>query len=165
MPENQSVRVSLDTNVLLDLASDVDRVHDFRESLLVKGYKLFVVPRVLRELGWLHLKGTEMQRTQATKALRRLRSWGITPLELTDVDLEIGRRFADTLIFRGSLPAGEQGDGRIIGETSLGNMQVLVTSDRHLLNLDSAELSLELRRADLEPVTIVNSRQLLRAIG
>lgn len=165
MPENQSVRVSLDTNVLLDLASDVERVHDFRESLLVRGHELFVVPRVLRELGWLHLNGTEMQRALATKALRRLRSWGITPLELTDTDLEIGRRFADTLVFRGCLPAGELGDGRIIAETSLGDMQVLATSDKHLLDVDSAELLLELRRADLDPVSVASPRQLLRLLG
>ena len=43
-------RLSLDTNVLFDLADEKDFAHDFREAYQRKGYALVVCPTVVAEL-------------------------------------------------------------------------------------------------------------------
>ena len=64
---------------------------------------------------------------------------------------------------KGWLPEGELNDGLIVAETALANVPVLVTSDRHLLDIDPQHLSACLADSDLPRVEIAHPKDLLAA--
>ncbi len=53
MEASSRKRLSLDTNVLFDLADRKDFAHDFREAYQRKGYALVIPPTVVAELYFL----------------------------------------------------------------------------------------------------------------
>jgi hypothetical protein len=59
---------------------------------------------------------------------------------------------------------GQANDGLILAETSLAGIPLLVTSDKHLLNIDEDALLLAFNEADLAPVHPVHPKNLLRAL-
>lgn len=100
----------------------------------------------------------------AMRALQSLREWGIRPYDLKSVEHGITSEFARRLIERGLLPEGEFNDGVILAETSLGGVPVLVSSDRHLLDISKEALQLEFGAADLNSVSVAHPRLLLKAL-
>ena len=105
----------------------------------------------------------------ATKALANLTTtWGIHLLELRShlrpVARVIGRQFANRLIEAGLLPPAEVNDGIILAETALAEVPLLVTSDKHLLNIAENALLLALNEGDLSSVHPVHPKGLLRAL-
>ncbi len=62
------------------------------------------------------------------------------------------------------LPETERNDGKILAQTSLMGIPVLVTSDKHLLDIDEESLVLAFNEADLFPVHPAHPRRLLKAI-
>ena len=62
------------------------------------------------------------------------------------------------------LPQDEWNDGRILAETSLVEIPLLVTSDEHLLDIDADQLLLAFQEANLLPVRAVHPKRLLRAL-
>lgn len=50
MEVSSQKRLSLDTNVLFDLAEEQDFAHGFREAYQSKGYALLIPPTVVAEL-------------------------------------------------------------------------------------------------------------------
>ena len=56
-------------------------------------------------------------------------------------------------------------DALILAETSVAEIPLLVTSDKHLLDIDEDALVLLFNEADLPPVRIAHPRRLLRALG
>ena len=62
------------------------------------------------------------------------------------------------------IPETEQNDGKILAQTSLAGIPMLVTSDKHLLNIDENALLLAFNEADLAPVHPVHPKNLLRAL-
>jgi len=61
-------------------------------------------------------------------------------------------------------PDDEVNDGLILAETSLAGIPLLVTSDKHLLDVDEDALRLAFNEADLAPVHPVHPKSLLRAL-
>ena len=55
-------------------------------------------------------------------------------------------------------------DGLILAEVPLAEVPLLVTSDKHLLDIDETVLRLAFNDADLFPVSPVHPRRLLRAM-
>jgi len=157
-------RLGLDTNLLLDLAEGRDFAAEFREEFQGLGYELLISPTVAAELNALSLYGGEPQKTLADQALRKLRQWKCQPFPLSDVKLAVADRFAARLSEMGFIPDEEQNDGRILAETSLAEIPLLVTSDKHLLNLEEESLLLVFNEADLLPVNPVHPRRLLKAL-
>src|SRR2546423_12426541 len=119
--------LALDTNLLLDLAAEEDFSHDFREQFSSRGYSLLVPPTVVAELAFFASLKHAPQRQMASVALERLSSWKCQPFPLSSTQLVIAVRFAARLI--------EQNDGKILAQTSLASIPLLVTSDKHLLDL------------------------------
>ncbi|MEI6394368.1 MAG: hypothetical protein WCT12_25085 [Verrucomicrobiota bacterium] len=118
---------------------------------------------------WLiHRNPAHPYRQLATKALRNLPKWGIDLLELKShlqpVAKAIGRKFAERLILAGHLPPTEINDGIILTEAALAEIPVLVTRDKHLLDIDEVDLLVCLQEADLSPVKPLHPRLLWRAI-
>ena len=62
------------------------------------------------------------------------------------------------------LPEDEFNDGLILAETSLAGIPMLVTSDKHLLDIDEDALRLAFNEADLLPVSPLHPKNLLRAL-
>ena len=157
--------LALDTNLLLDLARDQDAAHDFRERFQSAGYKLFAGPSVFEELAYASLHESEPKRSQARKATAHAAQWGIVPFELSSVEKAIAERLVQRLSIRRLLPEEEFNDALILAETSVAAIHLLVTSDKHLLDIDEDALVLLFNEADLTPVRPVHPRRLLRALN
>jgi hypothetical protein len=163
-----SKRLALDANVPLDLAAGLDFAHDFCDDFQERGYQLLLAPTAAEEIWLIHRNASHPQWKLAGKALRELTRWGIGLLELKThlrpVAKSIGRSFAEKLIQAGHLPPEEINDGMILAETALADIPVLVTRDRHLLNIGEVDLLFCLQAADLPPVKAAHPRLLWRAI-
>jgi predicted nucleic acid-binding protein len=144
--------LALDANVLMDLAEEKDFAHEFREQFQHRGYNFFVPPTVLAELDLLSLSGRVPQSDLANLALERLGGWGCHPFALSSTGLVIAQRFSARLLEMHLIPEGEQNDGKILAQASLAEIPMLVTSDKHLLDIDDEALMIAFNEADLSPV-------------
>lgn len=156
--------LALDTNVPLHLAAGREPVVAFHRRFRARGYNLQLPPTVLVELSALRRYGTAEQRALAEAALDGLGGWGLQPFTLPRSSVGPVESFARHLLGEGLLPEGELNDGRLLAETSLGKLPVLVTSDWHLLGLEPAALVLAFHQAGLRPVTVSHPGALLRAL-
>lgn len=154
----------MDTNLLLNLASGKEFAHNFREGFQNAGYALRFSPTVLAELVAAELDGDEREQELARRALDNVVRWRIRPFDLTSVEEGIAEQFARRLLFSGLLPPEELNDALILAETSVAGIPLLVTSDKHLLDIDEEALLLLFNRADLPSVHAVHPGRLLRAL-
>jgi hypothetical protein len=161
----QKKQLSLDANVVLDLAADKDFAHDFREIFQSKGYALVLPPTAVHELHLIFTHGESAAvRELAQTALESLIEWGIRPFDLDSTAEAIGEQFVRGLLRQGLIPETEFNDGLILAETSLEGIPMLVTSDKHLLDIDGDALLLAFNEADLLPVHPVHPKRLLRVL-
>jgi hypothetical protein len=93
-------------------------------------------------LNILSIYGGEPQRTFADQALEGLRAWKCQPFSLSDIKLTIAEQFRRRLSELRLIPDDEWNDGLILAETSLGGIPLLVSSDKHLLDIDEEALLL-----------------------
>jgi len=68
------------------------------------------------------------------------------------------------LLLQRLIPEDEFNDGLILAETSLAAIPLLVTSDRHLLDIDEDALLLAFNEADLPPVHPAHPKRLLQVL-
>jgi len=158
-------QLSLDANVVFDLAEGKDFAHEFREIFQAKGYALVLPPTAAHELHVIFTDGEhEAERELARTALTSLMQWGIRPFDLDSTSEAIGEQFVRGLLELRLIPASEFNDGLILAETSLAGIPLLVTSDKHLLDIDEEALRLAFNEADLLPVHPAHPKNLLRAL-
>ena len=156
--------LALDTNLLLDLAGEEDFAHAFKEEFSRRDYSLFVPPTVVAELAFFAALKDAPQQEIAATALQKIGVWKCQPFTLSSTQLAIALRFAERLMDASLIPETEQNDGKILAQTSLAGIPLLVTSDKHLLNIDEDALLLAFNEADLAPVHPAHPRRLLRAL-
>lgn len=108
--------------------------------------------------------GSAVERELARTALIHLLQWGIRPFDLDSTAEAICGQFVRGLLQQCLLPDDEINDGLILAETSLAKIPLLVTSDKHLLDMDENALVLASNEADLLPVHPVHPKNLLRAL-
>ena len=156
--------LALDTNLLLDLAGEKDFAHEFREEFSSRGYSLLVPPTVVAELAFFASLEAAPQQEIANMALQRIGVWKCQPFALSSTQLAIAVRFAARLMEFALIPETEQNDGKILAQTSLAGIPMLVTSDKHLLDIDEDALLLAFNEADLSPVHSVHPKRLLRVL-
>jgi hypothetical protein len=164
MAANTKKSLALDANLLLDLAEGNDFAHDFREEFIGRGYSLVVPPTVLAELEALATTGRAPQCRFANIALEELCAWECQPFALSATKLAIAHRFAERLLDLRLIPETERNDGKILAQTSLMQIPILVTSDKHLLDVDEEALLLAFNEADLLPVHPAHPKRLLKAL-
>jgi hypothetical protein len=158
-------QLSLDANVVFDLAGDRDFAHDFREILQSRGYALVLPPTAVRELHVIFTDGdSQAERELARTGLTHLKQWGIRPFDLDSAAEAICEQFVRDLLRQCLIPEDEFNDGLILAETSLAEIPLLVTSDKHLLNIDEDPLLLAFNEADLSPVHPVHPKRLSRVL-
>jgi hypothetical protein len=161
----QKKQLSLDANFVFDLAADKDFAHDFREIFQHKGYALVLPPTAAHELHLIFAHGDSVaERELARTALTRLLPWDIHPFDLDSIAEAICEQFVHSLFQQRLLPEDEMNDGLILAETSLAGIPLLVTSDKHLLDIDEDALRLAFNEAGLAPVHPVHPKNLLRAL-
>ena len=161
----QKKQLSLDANIVFDLAGRKDFAHDFRELFQSKGYGLVLPPTAVHELHLIFADGdSEAERELARTALINLKQWGIRPFDLDSVAEAVCEQFVRRLLRQRLIPEGEFNDGLILAETSLVEIPLLVTSDKHLLDIDEDALLLAFNEADLAPVHPVHPKRLLRVL-
>ena len=156
--------LALDTNVLLDLADGSEVAHDFREIFIRKGYSLVAPPTAMFELALHHASEDARRKHLAGVALSKLDAWRVVPLSSSEVDAAIAERFAVRLIELGLLPEEEFSDGLILAEAALAGIPVVVSSDKHLLDIEPEELRAALDAADLGHVSVMHPHKMLRAV-
>jgi predicted nucleic acid-binding protein len=160
-----SKRLAVDTNLLFDLAAGCDYAHDFRERFQRAGYSLLAGSTVFQELAYAGLHEAEPKRSQARQAVANAANWDIVPFELSSLEKAIAERFANRLLSAGMIANDEWNDALILAESSVAEIPLLVTSDKHLLDVDEDTLLLLFNEADLSPVRIAHPKGLLRALG
>ena len=159
----QKKLLALDTNWLFDLAREESFATDFKDLFHRLGFQLLVPPTVVVELAIASEDESEEKRALARKASNKLIGWGIQPFAANSVGGFIAERFSHGLRDKGLLPFDEVNDGIILAEKSLGGISILVTRDRHLLDMDETNLSMAFNDADLAPVNPAHPKRLLRS--
>jgi predicted nucleic acid-binding protein len=161
----QKKQLSLDANFIFDLAGEEDFAHDLLEAFQGKGYALVLPPTASHELHLIFTRGdSKAERELARTALTRLKQWGIRPFDLDSAAEAVCEQFVRGLLQQHLIPEDEFNDGLILAETSLEQIPLLVTSDKHLLDMDEDTLLLAFNEADLSPVHPVHPKRLLRAL-
>jgi hypothetical protein len=164
MAANIKKSLALDSNLLLDLAEGNDFAHEFHEEFAGRGYAFVIPPTVLAELEALMIAGRTPQCEFANAALENLTAWECEPFTLSATKLVIAHRFAERLLDLQLIPETERNDGKILAQTSLVQVPLLVTSDKHLLDIDEEALLLAFNDADLLPVHPSHPKRLLKAL-
>src|SRR5436309_15994594 len=100
-------QLSLDTNLLLDLAEPRDFAHEFREEFQRRGCALLLAPTVLLELEYLLTFGADLEHDLAQKASEQVEAWQLTAFDLPEVRLSIAEHFARRLQHQGLIPVDE----------------------------------------------------------
>lgn len=165
-------RLAADSNLLFDLAAERDFAHTFREVFQELGYTIEVPPTVVQELTFkafrmqpatVDAQATEEKRL-ARRALESALAWGLRPFDLKPTGHGITEEFVRLLHRKRLLVEEEFNDGLILAECALAEIPLLVTSDSHLLNIDTDELRLCFEDRDLLPVAVAHPRKLLQAV-
>ena len=157
--------IAADTNVLLDLAEDVETVTDavstIRERL--QDARFVVPPTALHELALAVRDGeTECIRKTAFRALSQLRAWGFEPLNLVPVGHGIVERIAEEIRRKDLLPTEERNDSLIVAESALLECRILLSGDAHLRGVDFQRLTLILKNFDVAAPVIATPREIVR---
>ena len=160
------LRLGVDTNVLLDLADEVEAVVD---TLAILEQRLpdidtLIVPSVLDELAFLADSGDSQRlRRSALLALKLVREQErFRPLLELACAPTLVNEVAGQIRSHGLLPAQEVHDSLILAEASLLGCGLLLTSDEHLRGIDHEHLTLVLNPFELVPPVIASPREIVR---
>ena len=157
--------IAIDTNVLLDLALDVEAVVDAMETIRrrLPDARFVVPPTVLHELA-LAVRGGENERIRkaAFRALSQMLTWGFEPLNLVPVGHGIVERIADAIRHKDLLPTEEMNDSLIMAEAALLQCGVLLSGDAHLRGIDFKKLTLLLQGFHVGALVIATPREIVR---
>ena len=118
---------------------------------------------VVSELAIATENSSEEKRTLAQKALKNLIGGKIKPFAVNSVGDFIAERFSQSVRDKRLLPFEEVNDGIILAESSIAGISILVTRDKHLLDIDETSLSMAFNDADLAPVNPAHPKRLLRS--
>ena len=157
--------VAVDTNVLLDLAADLEDVTD---AMVVIRRRLreahFLMPPTVREeLAEEALHSDNFQKKEsALRGFQLSRTWNIQPVELFAVQHEMAGRISRHVRSSGLLPREEVNDGLILAEAALLGCSLLLTSDEHLRGIDFERLSFELNTFGIAVPVIATPREIVQ---
>ncbi len=154
-------KLSLDTNILYHLANlpTPPPPSSFLPLAKVAGFALLATPTVMAELAYNARHGASL----AGKALAMMEDWCIRELpELSDLEDQKVEAFSRALRKLGYIPDSERNDGRIIAETAVAGIPVLVSADAHLADIPRNVLVFKLHEFGLPPVLIQGRAAMLR---
>jgi rRNA-processing protein FCF1 len=154
--------IALDTNVLLDLAKGDNTVIDCVETIRsrLKQCAFIVLPTVIQELVDISDGGGDEGKL-ATKAILNVLPWGFQPMHCVPVGNGIVEEIGRKLRRAGLIPAEEIHDSCIVAEAALADATILISSDRHVRDLDATQLKIELDRCDVGCPLIASPRKIV----
>ncbi len=149
----------------MDLArgeeSTIDAIELIRKRLPRAAF--LVLPTVIQELTYIALRGDiAKEQRDAKRALGSIREWGFHPLNF----IPAGHAITDSVATRtreaGLLPTQEVNDSLFVAEAALAGCTIIVSSDRHIRDIDQPRLNKLLNEADVSALVISSPRQILR---
>ena len=165
MDELPQPLVAVDANVLMDLGEGVDTVIDAVETIRSRltSPRLVIPPTPQQELAHIarHAETAE-ERGRALSGIIAARQWRIVPINLMPVGHGIVERIGERRREAGLLPNEEVNDSFLIAETALLNGRLLLSSDRHLHDIDHRQLGLVLHEFDLSSPIIATPREVVK---
>jgi predicted nucleic acid-binding protein len=159
---------AIDTNPLIDWAEGRDDIPDCFAIIKEKrpDVTILVPPTVLDELGHFYLTNQANLGATALKALRLIRAEPLLkPVNLVPVGRGIVEINAERLRKHKLIEEGEINDSFILAESGLLNCDVLLTSDRHLIDIDWKKLSAVMKSFDGSVPLICSPRAIVRKFG
>jgi hypothetical protein len=159
--------LAADTNVLIDLAARADTVLDCFSTIhkRLPNSPIIVLPTVITELAAIATEGeTARAKNLAAKALQNMRQpWGFQPMNYVPVGHGIVEETVRKIRSAGLLPEEEVHDSFIIAEAALANIAILLSSDRHLTDIEPIALKRILDACDLAGTVIVSPRKIVNS--
>ena len=149
----------------MDLArgeeSTVDAIELIRKRLPKAAF--LVLPTVIQELTYIALEGdTFKEQGDAKRALRGIREWGFHPINFIPAGHAITDIVATKIREAGLLPTQEVNDSLFVAEAALAGYTIIVSSDRHIRDINQPRLNQLLHDADVSAVIISSPRKILR---
>src|SRR5260221_559827 len=137
--ETPPVLIADDTNVLLDLAEEVEDVTDAMLAIRrrLPQSEFLLLQNVREKLGAEALDAEDFKKkARARIAFELPRTWRIPPIDLVGRRFETARRVSRRLRHAGLLPEEEIIVGLIISEAAEIESSMLISSDEHLRGID-----------------------------
>jgi hypothetical protein len=144
--------VAVDTNILFDLAQEVEVVIDCLETIAkrIPNSSIIVLPTVILELRKMAKSGDPKEQAIAAKALSSvLNPWGFVPVNFIPVGHGIVEQIGRKIRACGLIPEEEIHDSFIVAEAALYGATMLVSSDGHIKDVDQKMLKIELDASDV----------------
>ncbi|MBI4023731.1 MAG: type II toxin-antitoxin system VapC family toxin [Verrucomicrobia bacterium] len=151
-------RISVDTNVLLDLAAGLDDVVDGLEVVRRKLQRVEIVipPTVIEEIAFQAQdeEDAALQRLASEAIQKLIPTWHFQPMALSPVERGMAEEFGKRLRRMRVLPDEEVNDALIIAESALCNSILLLSTDQHMASIDFQDLTRALKPCDVTPPVI-----------
>ncbi len=158
--------VALDSNVLFDLAAKEEFALAALEVLKEQGTGLFIPPNVFIELEFEIRHGQSPQKAaRAIHAMENISACEMKVMRLDPHKMGIAHEFSKAIRNAQLLPYEECNDGDILGEATQHPVEFLLTSDKHLLEIDRDQLHALYRAKDLPKVEIVSPWRFFTALN
>ena len=165
-PKSKPTTVGVDTNVLLDLARDDETVLDCLATVRKRlpNVQFVVSHTVIQELADIADNGdTAAEREAAMVALTKLvQEWNFTPFNCVPVGNGIVEETGRKLRAKQLLPETELNDSFVIVEAGLIGATLLISSDRHIHEIDWQALKIELDAADISTPLISSPSKIVK---
>jgi predicted nucleic acid-binding protein len=158
--------IAVDTNVLFDLAQDVELVMDCLETIgkRIPNSSIIVLPTVIIELRKRAKSAYSEEQAMAARALSSiLDPWRFVPVNFISVGHGVVEQVGRKIRARGLIPDEEINDSLIVAEAALYGATMLLSSDGHIKDIDQQMLKIELDAIDVDcpliasPWKIVNT--------
>jgi predicted nucleic acid-binding protein len=162
------MQFAIDTNPLLDWADGYEDIPECFEIIKKKrrDIVIFVPPTVLHELGHFYATNAKGLRGCAQKALELIRGEPLLkPINLVPVGHGIVEINAEKLRRHGFIDDDEINDSYVLAESGLLDCEVLLTSDRHLTDIDWKALSDVMKDFDGSVPLIYSPRDIVKRFG
>jgi predicted nucleic acid-binding protein len=156
--------IAVDTNVLLDLASEMDDVIDavFIIRHRLNKCQMVFPPTAREELAHEASYADSFDKQErARHALQVARSSNIQPADLLETQHDMARRMGRRPRKLGLLPEEEVNDALILAEAALLNCAILLTTDAHLRGIDFMRLALEFKACSVAAPIIATPREVV----
>lgn len=152
----------------MDLARGEECVIDAIELIRrrLPGPAFLVLPTVIQELTFISRQGdTVREQGDARDALGSIRRWSFHPINFIPAGHAITDNVASKIRAAGLLPTQEVNDSLLVAEAALAGCTLILSSDRHIRDIDQSRLNQLLSGADVSAVVISSPRKILREFG